>query len=252
MDKCFVVLFLSLLCWPLQATEVHRWKLDETSGNIAVDSIGGVNGTLNNGAFFTGEAAEFDGVNDFVQLDSLIRFHDTENWTISLFYKGTDSSGTNPMGANLVGINTGDWWGEVTIEEGKAKFLHATANGHEPGWDNLVGTSIVTDDQWHHIVVRNFDNVTADVIVDGVVEVSGSSLMAGTPSQDVMSMRIFQFMHGPGQFTSGSLRDVRIFDEAISDPLVLSLNEDNLVPEPSSLIFLLGSLTLVVFFQRKK
>ncbi len=233
----------------ISAVEIHRWQMNETSGNIAYDSIGGVNGVLNGGASFSGGAATFDGVNDYVALNSVIRLHDTQDWTISLFYKGTDASDYVTYGSSLIGVNSSDWWGLITLMNGKAKYLHATSNGYHPTWDNLVGTTSVIDNQWHNIVIRNHSNATADIFVDGNLEVSGSSLLDGTPSQDVMSMRLEYFMLGsPDQYTSGSIKDIRVFSHSIS---TAELNMIACVPEPSTWLCLMLPI-VAAFFRRFK
>ncbi len=245
----FFLYFIFVFSFYIQAEEIHRWKLDETSGSIVYDSIGNINGTIYGGTFSNG-SAQFDGVNDYVALSSTVRLHDEQNWTISVWYKGS-TAGTDWTGATLLGTIGNDWWASMAITDGKAKYLHATDNGYQTSYDNLTGTSNVTDNQWHNIIIRNYSNRTADVIVDGVVEVSGSSLLAGTPSQDVMSFRLDYFMVGsPGIYASGSLKDVRVFNTAITDQEVASI-AGGAVPEPFSLVLLLFGVLGYAKFRKK-
>lgn len=244
-----VLCFLAIFCVTTQAVEIHRWKFDETSGSTVYDSIGGVHGTMYGGAYLSSGAGQFDGSNDYVQLNQTIRLHDEANWTISVWYKGLANYGTGTGGATLVGTLGGDWWASLNLVGGKAKYLHATNNGYEPGWDNLIGTSNVANNQWHNIIIRNYSNRTADVIVDGVVEVSGSSLLAGTPSQDIMSFRLDYFMMGdPGAYTSGALKDVRVFNHTLSNAEISTITSVS-VPEPATWI---SMLLVLVYFLRKK
>src|SRR3990167_7744794 len=71
--------FLFLL--PLSQTEanittglVSHWKMDETTGTTATDSVGTNNGTLTNGPTWTtgklNNALSFDGSNDYVSMGS--------------------------------------------------------------------------------------------------------------------------------------------------------------------------------------
>jgi len=233
-----------------QAVEIHRWSFNETSGSTIYDSIGGVHGTIYGGAYLSNGAGQFDGSDDYVQLSQTIRLHDEADWTISLWYKGSANYGSGSGGATLVGTLGGDWWASLNINEGKAKYLHATYNSWEPGWDNLIGTSNIADNQWHNIIVRNYSNRTADVIVDGVVEVSGSSLLAGTPSQDIMSFRLDYFMMGnPGVYTSGALKDVRVFNHTLTSMEINNIAASS-VPEPATWTFFLLTLVYALFLRR--
>ena len=248
MKKIAIFIICILLISSIYAAEIHRWKMDETSGSIAYDSVGGVHGTLANGAYFSDGAAHFDGVDDVININPTIRLHDTTNWTISINYKGTDTSGTGTYGTSLIGVNTGDWWGLITLVGGKVKFLHATSNGYHITWDNLIGTTNVADNDWHNIVIKNYSNATAEIFVDENLEVSGSSLMAGTPSQDVMSLRIEHFMLGvSSNYTSGAIKDIRIFDHAVTEDFMAAGN----IPEPNSLILSIILLAGLNYFFMK-
>lgn len=245
----FLFLFMIIFSISLYSVEIHRWRLDETSGSTVYDSIGGVNGTIS-GAYFNNGVWQFDGNNDYVQLSQTVRLHDEQNWTISVWYKGTANYGTGTGGATVLGTLGGDWWASMTLVDGKAKYLHATSGGWQASWDNLIGTSNVANNQWHNIIIRNYSNRTADVIVDGVVEVSGSSLLAGAPTEDIMSFRLDYFMMGsPGVYTSGALKDVRVFNHTLNSTEISAIANPT-VPEPATWGLLCLILATSLFLRR--
>jgi len=70
----------------LPDSAIHQWKFDEGSGTTATDSIGSINGTLQNGLGYTSNAnlvggfgIDLDGNNDFVSYSTKPAFFDTPN-----------------------------------------------------------------------------------------------------------------------------------------------------------------------------
>ncbi len=101
----FVVSVASGISIPASADTItgllHHWQFDEASGNIAVDSVSGNNGTLNNWgpsepswvAGKIGGALDFGDTNNYVVTDSPIS-HD--EYTIAFWLKVHTEEGVNP------------------------------------------------------------------------------------------------------------------------------------------------------------
>src|SRR4030042_848969 len=71
MKRSFLYLVLLLLVCiqsNVQADLTHRYSFANGGGTVAVDSVGGQNGTLVDGASISGNAVQLDGSNDYVNL----------------------------------------------------------------------------------------------------------------------------------------------------------------------------------------
>jgi len=164
-----------------------RWKLTEYSGD-AIDHANGHNGTVygpQQGVSVDGRTAyTFDGDNDYiVTADSALDF--TGAFTISLWWKnGSDSNRQRALdkrddsgyGYEVVPRND-----VVSVSLGDGNVEH-----------NDVGTTVITDDEWYHIVAvveaasSGTRTVTAFVNgeVDGESEFSiGNDLTSSVPLQ---------------------------------------------------------------------
>ncbi|MDG6229129.1 MAG: LamG domain-containing protein [Candidatus Thermoplasmatota archaeon] len=96
--------------------------------------------------------------------------------TIELWVKTSNISST------LVSFNRSDY-GEVTISNGHVKWA-TTANGNTI---DLIGSTNISDDQWHHITVSySASTGVAAIYIDGIIEESemvhsiGSALGSGS------------------------------------------------------------------------
>jgi len=89
----FLVVVLSLVfAGPVDAELVAHWKFDEGSGNIAHDTSGnGNDGTLENGTEWTagkfGDAVQFDGTDDYVNIGNADNLSITDDLTFSMWVK---------------------------------------------------------------------------------------------------------------------------------------------------------------------
>ena len=73
----------------------HWWKFHETSGTIAHDSIGNVNGTLHGGASFSsnGEGINLNGTNtSYVSFGKTVGQFGSNDFTVYLEFKMSDKS----------------------------------------------------------------------------------------------------------------------------------------------------------------
>lgn len=96
--------------------------------------------------------------------------------TIELWVKTSNTSGT------LISFNRSEY-GEITISNGHVKWA-TTANGNTI---DLIGSTNISDNQWHHIAVSYTANTGVSAIyIDGIIEESesihslGSTLGSGS------------------------------------------------------------------------
>ncbi len=197
--------------------------LNESAGaTTAADNSGsGNNGSCTNCPTFGatgkfGNGAFFDGSNDTVTLGTQIRHADTNNYSVSLWYKGLDANANGDWGRVLLGRDSGDIYANLILRNGYVEFLH-----YNNAWlHNLASTTYVADNVWHHIVYVNFSNETGRMYVDGKLQATGSSSI----SDNAYPFRIDGLMRGyNGTYSLGTLDDIAVWDRSISDDEILNM-----------------------------
>lgn len=203
---------------------VAHWPLDEGSGTTAGDSIGINDGTLVNMGEVnwsadtptgSGTALSFTGALQHVTLASQIFLRDTDAFTLSIWYRGTDTgtagiSGFGNWGKTLLGRDNNDIFANFGLANGYAIYSHFVGFPWVPESSN----TFVADGLWHHIVFTNHPDQTGSLYIDGVPDNIGFSTAI---NDDNYSFRIDGFMRGyPDEFTTGTIDDIRIYDHALS------------------------------------
>ena len=78
-------------CEPFAANLINHWKLDETNGNTARDSVGSNDGNLINGPLHTagifGEALSLDGLDDCIEVPHSASLNLSNNFSISFWFR---------------------------------------------------------------------------------------------------------------------------------------------------------------------
>ena len=148
-------------------------SFDEGAGNVIRDQSGNNNNfSFANGATWTPDglrrsAVKFDGNNDYI-------YRNNTGWsgyfTISLWIKTSRGSGywtseSNPGPGGCIRHHGG-------FNSNKAYFWFWD-NSNRPAARSMTGTSVITDNNWHHIAVTlNKDQDKLRLFVDGVEEAS--------------------------------------------------------------------------------
>jgi len=219
----------------------HYWKLDETSGTIAYDSVNNNNGTFNGndpcwavGKF--GGAVDLNGVSDYFSVPTLdTDYNSNDTFAVAGWFNTSKSTGMQTivgrwchyMPMPYVTIYSG--W-QVLVENKKvvARFDLGTSTS------DITGTSDVNDGDWHHFaLVYPTYNANAVLYVDGDQE--------GTPGKKNCGMLFTKFRIGDGSYVQGSgspvmkggkfdgmIDDVMIFDCALTADEVEELYERGL------------------------
>ena len=199
---------------------IAHWKLDETSGTTAVDSVGGHDGTLVNGPLWAagqdGGALDFDGANDEVTVPHSEQLSLSDAFTLMSWAKpGSISFGYQAI---MFKGNSGDfnWWfglrnGEFMMEFYAGGSLQAFATS---------GAGL-TAGNWYHIAA-SFDNAadTVALYIDGV-HVHTQSTTA-TPDINSLDLLIGNSAYS-GEEWDGLLDDVRIYDSVLSATEITAL-----------------------------
>ena len=201
-----------------------HWSLDEGSGTTAEDSIGGNTGTLvdmsaanwsTDTPSGSGTSLSFDASPQHVTLDTQIFLRDTDAFSLSIWYRGTDTGtsgdgGFGIWGKTLLGRDDMDIYANFGLSDGYAVYSHFTSFPWVPESSN----TFVSDGTWHQIVFVNRSDQTGSLYIDGVLDNGGFSTAIGN---DIYSFRIDGFMRGyEGVTTTGTIDDVRIYDHSLS------------------------------------
>ncbi len=202
---------------------VGWWKLDNEGFGVAVvDSSGhDHHGSLHGDPLwipgYGGMALEFDGVDDYVNIDGYKGINAIDGvqqpFTIANWFRIAPGASDGNVEMVTWGTSAGQQRLTWRVHQGRLRTEHASGN--------LRGNTYVDDDEWHHgaLVVTEGANLRPDVTklyVDGVEDstFSGSDNTYNlTPNVDVRLG-----MSGPqnGRYWPGALDDVRLYDRALS------------------------------------
>ena len=204
-----VVLAEHLLTYP---GAVAYWKLDETEGSIAYDSVGVNDGILNGGPLWqpTGGqiagALAFDGIDDYVSTEHVL---DPAVGAFSVF---AWIKGGTP-GQVIISQRRGVNWLLADPAEGKLMTELSPPLGRifPPP---LASEFVITDGEWHRVgFVRDGSYRT--------LYVDGTEVAKDTERQANLEAAYGGLYFGagknlePGSFFSGLIDDVRIYDRAV-------------------------------------
>jgi len=228
------VLLLALVLGLMPTNPVHAadpnlmgyWKLD---GNAEDASGNGRHGTAVGGPQYVqgmfNQALEFDGTDDYVNIDGYKGINGGDPWSIAAWFKTTSEGERRDIicwgttgGGNRVDIrlhhNTPD--------------IRATS-----GSGNVTTMRLVNDGEWHHLVVTaHADTVSQpDVIIylDGVDDTEGGTDPdPWTPTEGVDVGIGVRATHND-RFWQGSLDEVVMYDKVLTQEEVLSIMEGDIL-----------------------
>ena len=184
-------------------------------------------GTLLNGASFVkdnGGAFLCDGVNDYLMQDTnnsacnpgLTNDFTVEGWSRPTFPTSSTLYGVagkmdNVRNGWMIGWNNGTAY--ATFRNASSSYSDATMD---------VGTSVVADNNWHHMVATLNRDVGMKLYVDGKLEGTTNSLK--TLNHDLNStsrLTIGRFSQAGGYFMDGEVGPVRVYNRELSAQEVL-------------------------------
>jgi len=188
---------------------VAYWKLDETEGNIAYDSVGVYDGILNGvptwqptSGMIDG-ALELDGIDDYVSTEFVLNPADGP-FSVFAWIKGGV-----PGQAVLSQIGGVNWLSADPLDGKLMTELKGTGRFRSP----LMSESVVTDGAWHRVGFV-WDGSNRILYVDDV-EVARDTQPGFISSEGGLYIGTGKAME-PGSFWSGLIDDVRIYNRAVS------------------------------------
>jgi len=213
---------------------VGHWKLDEGSGTIATDSIGGHDGTLIGNTAWVAEgklggALQFDGDGDYVDCGNDPVFNPEGSfsvtiwsyisdwgspWGRSIFSKGGDADAAGRMG-----------WAIRRHGEDTLCFTCAGLTTTEEIGTNILGNTAAPMNEWFHIAcVYEIDNM-AYIYINGEADASYAATGTITPGTGDPSVYIGTRSSGAGtapdswdaSYFNGMLDDARFYNHAVTE-----------------------------------
>ena len=190
---------------------VAYWKLDEKEGDIAHDSVGDCNGTLNGGPAWQPTsgmidgALELDGIDDYVSTPFVLNPTDGE-FSVFAWIKGGA-----PGQVVLSQIGGADWL-LADPSEGKLMTSLSQPVGRTAP-PPLVPEFVITDGNWYRIGFV-WDGSNRILYVDDVEVAKDTQPGLGSANGGLLigvGTRL-----EPGSFWSGLIDDVRIYNRAVT------------------------------------
>ncbi len=188
---------------------VAYWKLDETEGNIAHDSIQKLDGTLHGGPTWQpaggkiNGALEFDGMDDYVSTPFIL---DPAAGAFSVFAWVKGGGPEQAIVSQAGGVN----WLAAGTSQGKLMTELKAAGRFGT---TLFSEAVIIDGDWHRVGLT-WDGSTRTLFVDNVEVAKGTQ---GTLASSTGGLYIGAGKNlEPASFWSGLIDDVRIYDGAIT------------------------------------
>jgi len=198
---------------------IAHWEMDEETGDIAHDSAGAYNATLQGQPTWqpmegvAGGALRLHGIDDYVSTPFVLDPGDV-SFSVTAWIRGgtpgqviisqaDDTVGRMvEPGSTLLGANSPD--GKLMTALGGVNF------------GSLESEFVITDAQWHHVgLVYDRDGLRRHLYVDGTEVAQDTTPMAGAPSSGSLYIGAGQDL-APATFFSGLIDDVRIYNAALS------------------------------------
>jgi hypothetical protein len=187
---------------------VAHWKLDETAGDVARDSVGNHDGVLRGDPVWLpqggaiGGAIQLDGIGDYILLGSVLDAA-AGPFTVSAWVQGG-----GPGQVIFSQAGGADWLCADPVDGALMTGLRFMGRFGR----DLASRAVITDGTWRRVTL-SWDGVNRILYVDGI-EVAADT-------QPALSAWVNNFYIGagstlaPGAFWAGLIDDVRIYNRAI-------------------------------------
>ncbi len=239
-----IVTFVFAQAYPLGI--VSLWKFDEGSGNIAIDSVNGNQGTIIGGARTSGQvggALSFDGVNNYVRvLDNFnLDFGPSQDFSLEAWIKakadqtsfqGTILAKLNPPGQpaykrsygySLMVRGVAD-----LINEGKMGVWLGDGNASD-GLFALYSVETYDDDTWHHVVATIDRDSLAILYIDGsAVNNADVSHLSSLDESNFENLEIGREGVYDTYWFNGLIDEVAIYDRTLTPEEIQHHYQDGL------------------------
>lgn len=205
---------------------VSYYKLDETSGTTTIDSHGSNNGTISgatvNVAGKIDKAYDFDGTNDYVQIDNEEAMRlSGGSYSISFWFKADSISKSRLIWKSYSTDGTIEY--DINIADTSAGKIDFRTNDGK-----LTSSTSVSVGNWYHIVVvRDLSSTGTEqkLYINAGTPVTRASTGTTTTGNDNKKMQIgrYFFSSTAGDYFNGIIDEVGIWSRALSSEEVSEL-----------------------------
>jgi len=203
---------------------IGYWKLDEEEGDIAYNSIGDNHGILSGNPTWQPDsgqvtgALEFDGINDYVEIDFVLN---PAEGTFSVFAWIKDGAPGQVIISQSDGTGTGETWIGMDALGGNLMTGLRPPGARSPT-PPMVSELVITDGQWHHVGIVVTSYGIRNLYADGM-RVASDTQGVNLPSSDGGMYFGTDKNLDTSTFFSGLIDDVRIYNKALSADEILVL-----------------------------
>jgi len=209
------------------------WKLDEGSGNTALDGSGHnhhgtIGGTPDFVPGYNGDALDFDGSTDYIDVDGQLV---SGTFSLTMWIYPRDI----PYSSGFYAVLHNDAWNAGSLHvhlRNTTSIINADINSG-PG---VESTTVLQADQWYHcaLTVTTTGGNASKLYINGVLENTGSG---GTGTPYLGPMIIGAWDGGTTRHYHGLMDDIRIYDKVLTvEEITLAMRGDPLLawdPNPT-------------------
>ncbi|MHC4174995.1 MAG: LamG domain-containing protein, partial [Planctomycetota bacterium] len=190
---------------------IAYWRLDETEGDIAYDSVATNDAVVIGGALWQPDggtvngALAFDGADDYVSTDFVLNPMDGA-FSVFAWIKGGAPGEVIISQTSRTGSAGSQW---LCSDPSEGKLMAGLTHAVFP----LKSDFVITDDQWHNIGLV-YDGSSKYLYVDGaeVAKDNWRPLLGNDGGLYIGAGKNLE----SGSFFSGLIDDVRIYDRAVT------------------------------------
>jgi len=213
--------------WVSDTGLVGHWEMDEGHGGQVRDKSGnGNHGTIYGATWgssapewvddTSGGALEFDGVDDYVEVDDNSIFAG-DSVTISFWFKSTMTSSGSLVWKERIGSG-GSYWIRMEPESNQIRVLFRDSSNNSA---NITTSQIYNNGEWHYFVVT-YNGSSGQIYVDN--EEDGSTFDS-IYSWDSDESLYIGAQWGTESFFNGQIDDVRVYNRALSEAEIQKIYE---------------------------
>lgn len=206
-------------CWThtCNASLVAYWKLNESSGLVANDSVLSHQGILVNGPTWTtsgkiGNALQFDGTNDYVEISHQADLSLAGQVSITAWIYKSSNGGTDII------LHKGATTTSFSLQTKSSKLEFTIVDSKV--W-NCTGSFTLALNTWYHVAATYDDSTdTVKLYLNGALRDTIACAGVMTPNSEALYLGRDTSM---SSMYAGRLDEVRLYNKALSDSEVLAI-----------------------------
>lgn len=213
---------------PAAPAPTGNWLLNQTVGNVAVDSTGGHNGWAQDGWWNAGDGCLFNGTNSQIYTSGpVLSTGAGDSFTVSAWVDMTALPASGQYDETAVsqdgGVNSG-FYLQYTEPADRWAFSRTNNNTDDPTAYRALSASAPALDTWTHLVgVYNAANHTQYLYVNGAEQGTATDSTPYAATGDLAIGRA-QYAGQDTDWLKGAIKGVEVFNTALSSAQVSALN----------------------------